>query len=214
MSYYTVLAIFNQVELLEVETLINQMNILTQGYKNQLVKAVKDYQYLSDSLQTTRGLTKQIILFLLNSTSVTPEGIEPFLSKLETWLEIVESKKEQRIYAEVINKYRDIIYCFDDKEALALRFSLIEILHELDEDRAEKKAKKQRDNWERDNRLTQYEVPMQFHPEFDEYELEMAAYGKAFESFGSPFNQVPNLKEQYNIEQPSYEEAFMGYFKF
>lgn len=208
MSYYNVLAIFNEVELLEVETILNQMSIMTQGYKNQLVKAVEDYQYLVSNSSCTRGLTKQIVLFLLNSDSTTPKGIELFLSKLETWLEIVESKKEQRIYAEVVNKYRDIIYCFDDEEILALRFSLLDILRELEEDKAEKKAKKQRDNWERNSSLTRCEVPMQFHPEYAEYEQKMISYG---ESFGSSFNCVPNLKDIWNGEQPSYEKAFMGY---
>lgn len=211
MSYYNVLAIFNEIQLLEVETILNQMSIMTQGYKNQLVKAVEDYQYLSTNSSCTRGLTKQIILFLLNSDSTTPEGIELFLSKLETWLEIVESKKEQRIYAEVVNKYRDSLYYYDE-EVLALRFSLIDILHELEEDKAEKKRKKQRDNWERDSRLTQYEVPMQFHPEFEEYEAQMRAYGKSFESSTSSFNHVPNVKLLFNEEQPSYEETYLGIF--
>lgn len=210
MSYYTVLAIFNEVQLVEVESVLNQMVLMNQGDKNQLEKAVDDYHYLLANLQTTRGLTQQIILFLLDETSVTPEGVDLFLSKLEVWLVILENKKEQRIYAEIVNKYRDIVYCFDEIEVLAFRSELINILHELDEIKADRKVKKRHHSWEVHD-LTRYEAPMQFQPDYDGYELHMKEYGQSFES-GSFFNSVPNLKEKFNEEQPSYEEAFESYF--
>ena len=207
MSYYNVLAIFNDTQLVEVESVINQMVLMTQTDKNQLEKAVEDYQYLLDNSQITRGLTQQIILFLLDEASTTAEGIELFLSKLEVWLVIVENKKEQRIWAEVLNKYQGSLYLGCDEEVLGLRSSLLEVLHELDDVRAERKKQKRFIQWQSQD-MTWTEPPMQHHPEFAEYELQMKEYGQSFESPDSLFNRVPNLKEKFNQEQPSYESAF------
>lgn len=207
MSYYNVLAIFNETQLVEVESVINQMVLMTQTDKNQLEKAVDSYNYLLNNSQTTRGLTQQIILFLLDEASTTAEGIEHFLSKLEIWLVIVENKKEQRIWAEVLNKYQGSLYLGCDEEILGLRSSLLEVLHELDDVRAERKKQKRFTQWQSQD-MTWTEPPMQHHPEFAEYELQMKEYGQSFESPDSLFNSVPNLKEKFNQEQPSYEEAF------
>lgn len=95
MSYYNVLAIFNEFQLAEVESVITltYLGLMDEGGNTQLVKAVEDYQYLVENAQTTRGLTQQVVLFLLDEASTTLEGIELFLSKLEVWLVIVENKK-------------------------------------------------------------------------------------------------------------------------
>lgn len=212
MSYYNVLAIFNEVQLIEVESVISQMILMTQTDKNQLEKAVEDYRYLLDNSQTTRGLTQQIILFLLDEASTTPEGIEHFLSKLEVWLVIVENKKEQRIWAEVLNKYQDSLYLGCEEEILGLRSSLLEVLHELDDVRAERKKQKRFTQWKSQD-MTWTEAPMQFQEGYDEYELMMEVYGKSFESANSLFNSVPNTKEMWNKEQPSYELAFDSYYR-
>ena len=209
MSYYNVLAIFNEIQLVEVESVLNQMTLLPQGSKNQLEKAVEDYNYLLNNSQTTRGLTQQIVLFLLDEASTTSEGIELFLSKLEVWLVIVENKKEQRIWAEVLNKYQGSLYLGCDEEVLGLRSSLLEVLHELDDVRIERKKQKRFIQWQSQD-MTWTEPPMQHHPEFAEYELQMKEYGQSFESNDSLFNSVPNLKEKFNTEQPSYYEAFKG----
>lgn len=211
MSYYNVLAIFNEIQLVEVESVLNQMTLLPQGSKNQLEKAVEDYNYLLNNSQTTRGLTQQIVLFLLDEASTTSEGIELFLSKLEVWLVIVENKKEQRIWAEVLNKYQGSLYLGCDEEVLGLRSSLLEVLHELDDVRIERKKQKRFIQWQSQD-MTWTEPPMQHHPEFAEYELQMKEYGQSFESSDSLFNSVPNLKEKFNAEQPSYERAFESYF--
>jgi len=209
MSYYNVLAIFNEFQLAEVESVITltHLGLMDEGRNNQLEKAVEDYQYLLDNSQTTRGLTQQIILFLLDEASTTPEGIELFLSKLEVWLVIVENKKEQRIWAEVLNKYQGSLYLGCDEEVLGLRTSLLEVLHELDDVRAERKRQKRFIQWQSQD-MTWTEPPMQHHPEFADYELQMKRYGQSFESSDSLFNSVPNLKEKFNQEQPSYESAF------
>lgn len=207
MSFYNVLAIFNEVQLVEVESVLNQMTLLTQGHKNQLEKAVEDYNYLLDNSQTTRGLTQQIILFLLDEASTKPEGIELFLSKLEVWLVIVENKKEQRIWAEVLNKYQGSLYLGCDEEILGLRSSLLDVLHELDDVRAERKKQKRFTQWQSQD-MTWTEAPMQYQPGYEDYELKMKEYGQSFESPDSLFNSVPNLKEKFNQEQPSYESAF------
>jgi hypothetical protein len=208
MSYYNILAIFNQDQLVEVESVLNQFNILTQGDKNSLAKAVEDYNFLKSLI--VRGFTQQIVLFLLNPDSISSEEvIEQFLSRLEVWLMIVESKDEQRKYAEVINQYRDIIYCFHDEEVLALRFSLLEVLRELEESKAAKKEKKRHDLWERYNFLTQFEAPMQSQPGYEAYEAVMEEYGRLFDLE----NQVPNIKGTISNEQPDFIEAFMGTWK-
>ena len=204
MSYYNVLAIFNETQLVEVESVLHQLTLMNQGDKNSLVKAVEDYQFLK-SLGVS-GFTRQVVLFLLNPDSITSEGIELFLSRLEVWLMVVESQKEQVAYANIINQYKDIVYCFDDEEVLALRFSLIDVLRELEEAKTEKKAKKRHDIWERHNHLTQYEAPMQYQEGYEVYEQQMVSYGKPFESDDSPFNQVPNTKIM-SDEQPCTYEA-------
>jgi hypothetical protein len=208
MSYYNILAIFNEGQLTEVESVLNQFSLLTQGDRNSLTKAIEDYNFLKSLI--VRGFTQQVVLFLLNPESISSEEvIEQFLSRLEVWLMIVESKDEQRKYAEVLNNYRDIIYCFHDEEILALRFSLLDVLRELEESKAAKKEKKRHDLWQRYNFLTQFEAPMQVQPGYEEYEAMMVEYGQLFES---DFNQVPNLKQKFNEEQPSYEKAFGDYY--
>lgn len=212
MSYYNVLAIFNEFQLAEVESVITltYLGLMDEKRNNQLVKAVEDYRYLVENVQTTRGLTQQIILFLLDDTSTTLEGIELFLSKLEIWLVIVENKKEQRIWAEVLNKYKDTLFYFDE-EVLGLRTSLLDILHELDDVRAERKKQKRFTQWQSQD-MTWTEAPMQYQPGYEGYELQMKEYGQSFESSDSLFDSVPNLKEKFNQEQPSYEEAYQSLF--
>ena len=209
MSYYNVLAIFNELELAEIESLVTLTQLGLSGEENvieNMVKAVTDYRYLINLFQTSQGLTQQVIKFLLDDASITPEGVELFLSKLEIWLMIVESKKEQRVYAEIIHKYRGI----DEREVLALRYELIDVLRELEDIRTAKKEKKRHHNWEVHD-LTRYEAPMQLQPNYEGYELHMKKYGESFES-SSFFNAVPNLKEKFNKEQPSYYEAFESYY--
>jgi len=208
MSHYSILAIFNEGNLNEVETVLNQLTLLRQGEKNSLIKAVEDYHFLKSL--AVRGFTQQIVLFLLNPDSISSEEVvEQFLSRLEIWLMIVESKDEQRKYAEIVNRYRDIVYCFNDDEILALRFSLLDVLRELEESKAAKKEKKRHDLWERYNFLTQFEAPMQSQPGYEAYETVMEEYGKLFDLE----SQVPNIKGTMSEEQPDFIEAFMGTWK-
>jgi hypothetical protein len=206
---YNTLAIFNQDQLVEVEAVLNQFNLLTQGDKNSLIKAVEDYNFLKSLI--VRGFTQQVVFFLLNPESISSEEVvEQFLSRLEVWLMIVESKDEQRKYAEILNNYRDIVYCFHDEEILALRFSLLDVLRELEESKAAKKEKKRYDLWERYNFLTQYEAPMQVDPRYEEYVELMEEYSQLFKSESF---EVPNIKNKVSYDQPSFLEAFMGTWK-
>jgi len=205
MSYYNILAIFNESQLVEVETVLNQLTLMNQGDKNSLINAVEDYQFLK-AHQAKDKFTRKVVDFLLNPKSVTPEGIETFLTRLGFWLEVVESLKEQEAYANVLNNHLDIVYCFHDEEILALRFELLDVLRELEESKAAKKERKQHDIWERNYRLTQYEAPMQVQPGYEDYEKMMEEYGKLFDTEESPFNQVRNTKGMSN-EQPCTYEA-------
>jgi hypothetical protein len=175
MSYYSVLAIFNEFQLAEVESVITltQLGLMSEDDTSLLVKAVDDYKYLIQNAKTTRGLIQQVILFLLDTTSITPEGIQTFLSKLEVWLVIVENKKEQRIWAEVLNKHQTIV---SEEEITALRSTLLDTLHELTDLRAERKKQKRFDQWKSQD-MTWTEVPMQFAEGYEEYETMMEIYG-------------------------------------
>jgi len=206
---YNTLAIFNQDQLAEVEAVLNQFSLLTQGDKNSLTKAVEDYHFLK-SHQAKDKFTRKVVDFLLNPDSVTPEGIETFLTRLGFWLEVVESLKEQEAYANVLNNHLDIVYCFHDEEILALRFELLDVLRELEEAKAAKKEKKRHDLWERYNFLTQFEAPMQVQPGYEEYVEKMEEYAQLFKS--ESFD-VPNIKNRVSYDQPSFLEAFMGTWK-
>lgn len=208
---YNILAIFNEVQLVEIETVLHQNTLMTQGDRNQLERAVEDYQYLRSKLTGSNNLHQQVIMFLLDSTSTNPERIEEFITELGVWLKITPSQTVQKIYAHVIKGFQDIVYCFDTNEILALRHSLLSALREIEKDTDEKKAKSKYSRWKSQD-LTHTEAPMQFQEGYDEYELMMEVYGKSFESANSLFNSVPNTKEMWNREQPSYELAFDSYY--
>lgn len=207
MSYYNVLAIFNEIQLAEVQSVItlNQLGLMSEEGISQLVKAVEDYQYLRSSLTGGNSLNQQVIMFLLDSTSTNPERIQEFITELGIWLKITQSQKVQTIYAHVINEYLQKV------DILALRYNLLIALREIEKDTVEKKAKSKYSRWKSQD-LTHTEAPMQFQEGYDEYELMMEVYGKSFDSANSLFNSVPDTKEMWNKEQPSYEQAFRSYF--
>lgn len=208
---YNILAIFNETQLVEIETVLHQNTLMTQGDRNQLERAVEDYQYLVSKLTGANNLNQQVTMFLLDSASTNPKRIEEFITELGIWLKITPSQTVQKIYAHVIKEFQDIVYCFDNEEILALRHSLLNALREIEKDTEEKKAKSKHSRWKSQD-LTHTEAPMQFQEGYDEYELMMELYGKSFESPTSPFNRVPNTKEIWNTEQPSYELAFDSYY--
>lgn len=166
---YNTLAIFSESELVEIESLLSQSVLMSQGVKNQLVKATEEYRYLVKKLSTSKGLSEQVILFLLDSKSLDSAEVEEFLIALEYWVMVLENENEQRMYAEVL-RYS----YFETDEILALRSNLIDILLELE---AVTKNTK---------------IPMQLDPGFEEYATWMMNYGSEFNS--NSFNIVPNLK--------------------
>lgn len=198
---YDILAIFNDVELVEVESTLNQCILMNQRVKNQLLQAVEDYRFLVGSLLSARGLSQQVTLFLLDPSSCTQKGIEEFLEKLETWIIILEDEVEQRVYAEILRHY-DIPH-FETNEILALRSDLIEVLVEIQEvKRTLKKTKNSQDS------LVKNKIPMQLDSEFDYYDSWMMKYGSEFDKDDSSYKIVPDLRGKISDDQPSFYEAF------
>lgn len=195
---YNTLVIFNDTQLKEIEE-ISLCTLMTQGIRNQMVKAVEDYRYLVSSLYAARGLSQQVILFLLNPDSCTVVGVDEFLEKLECWVMILENEDEQRKYADVL-RYS----YYDEDELLTLRFTLIDILKELEEAKIKtlKKSKNSQDS------LVKNKVPMQLDPDFNYYDFWMMSYGSEFDGDDSSFKIVPDLRGKINEDQPSFYEAF------
>lgn len=187
---YNTLAIFSESELVEIESLLSQSVLMSQGVKNQLVKATKEYHYLVNKLSTSKGLSQQVILFLLDSKSLDSAEVEEFLIALEYWVMVLENENEQRMYAEIL-RYS----YFETDEILALRSNLIGILLELDEVETVTKNTK---------------IPMQFDPNFEEYATWMMNYGSEFD-YSDSFNIVPNLKGKLPNESSPYYDSFSVY---
>lgn len=201
---YNTLAIFSDVQLTEVEFTLNQWSLMNQGMKNELTKAVEDYKFLVSSLSCSRGLSEQVILFLLDSKSATNEGIQNFMQKLEIWLEVLEDESEQRIYADILRSWN--VSYLDEEEILALRSELIDILVEIEQTkRSLKKTKNSQDI------LVKNKIPMQLDPEFDYYSQWMETYGSEFDKEDSIFNTVPNLKGKLIPSETELCDAFSVY---
>lgn len=197
MTYQT-LAIFNDAELLNIEETALS-TLMPQGAKNVLTKMVEDYRFLVSSLCAARGLSQQVILFLLNPDSCTLVGVEEFLEKLECWVMILENEDEQRKYADIL-RYS---YYHED-QFLTLRFALIDILKELEETKIKtlKKSKNSQDI------LVKNKTPMQLDSGFPDYNSWMMDYGSEFDKDDSSFNIVPDLRGKISDDQPSFYEAF------
>ena len=195
---YNTLVIFNDIELQEVEE-VSLSTLMPQWAKNQLIRAVEDYRYLVSSLCNARGLTQQVILFLLNPNSITVLGVDEFIEKLECWVQIIENEEEQRKYADILRSNY-----YEEEDILTLRSTLISILQELDEVRFNtiKKSKNNQDF------LVKCKKPMQLHDEFPDYSSWMMYYGEQFEKDTSSYNIVPDLRGKIHDEQPSFYEAF------
>lgn len=171
---YNTLAIFSDNELEEIKSILFQSVLVSQGVKNQMVQAVEDYTYLVSKLATSKGVSQQVVMFLLDSDSLNSTEVEEFLIALDYWVIILEDENEQRMYADVL-RYS----YFEMNEILALRSTLLEILVELDEVEVTKDTK----------------IPMQLDPKYEEYATWMFNYGS---EFNSSFNIVPNLKGKTN----------------
>lgn len=171
---YNTLAIFSDTELVEIKSILSQSVLMSQGVKNQMVQAVEDYNYLVNKLATSKGVSQQVVMFLLDSDSLDSAEVEEFLIALEYWVLILEDENEQRMYADIL-RYS----YFEMEEMLALRSTLLEILVELDGVEVTKDTK----------------IPMQLDSKYEEYATWMFNYGS---EFNSSFNIVPNLKGKTN----------------
>jgi hypothetical protein len=201
---YNTLAIFSDAQLVEIEFTLNQWSLMPQGTKNELTKAVEDYKFLVSSLCCSKGLSTQVILFLLDKKSSTNEGIQEFFQKLEIWLQVLEDENEQRIYADIL-RFWNVSY-LDSKEILALRSELISILVEVEETkRSLKKTKNPQDI------LVKNKIPMQLDSGFSSYETWMMSYGSEFDREDSIFNTVPNLKGKLIPSETELCDAFSVY---
>ena len=174
---YNAFPIFSNTKLVEVEAILSQSVLVSQGVKNQLEQSVEEYHYLVSKISTSKGLSRQVGMFLLDSDSLDSAEVEAFLIALEYWVMILEDENEQRMYADIL-RYS----YFEMDEILALRSTLLEILVELDEVEVAKDTK----------------IPMQLDPEFQEYSTWMFNYGSEFNDASSSFNIVPNLKGKTN----------------
>ena len=174
---YNTLVIFSDAELVEIKSILSQSVLVSQGVKNQMVQAVEDYHYLVNKLAISKGLSQQVVMFLLDSDSLDSAEVEEFLIALDYWVMILENEKEQRMYADIL-RYS----YFEMDEILALRSTLLEILVELDEVEVAKDTK----------------IPMQLDLKYEEYATWMFNYGSEFEDVNSSFNIVPNLKGKTN----------------
>ena len=173
---YPILAIFSDDELEEIKSILLQSVLVSQGVKNQMVQAVEDYHYLVNKLAISKGLSQQVVMFLLDSDSLDSAEVEEFLIALDYWVMILEDEKEQRMYADIL-RYS----YFEMDEILALRSTLLEILVELDGE-VTKDTK----------------IPMQLDLKYEEYATWMFNYGSEVEDVNSSFNIVPNLKGKTN----------------
>ena len=174
---YNTLPIFSNTKLVEVEAILSQSVLVSQGVKNQLERSVEEYHYLVSKISTSKGLSQQVAMFLLDSDSLDSAEVEEFLIALDYWVMILENEKEQRMYADIL-RYS----YFEIDEILALRSTLLEILVELDEVEVTKDTK----------------IPMQLDSKYEEYATWMFNYGSEFEDVNSSFNIVPNLKGKTN----------------
>jgi hypothetical protein len=176
-------AIFNEAELRQAQLTLQSFSLLGDNVKKQLEKACEDYRFLTSSLPA-KGLTQQVILFLLSPDSCTVEGIESFLDKLEIWTQIVD-EQEQRLYADILGL--DTKFWRTD-EILSLRCSLIDILVELSEIKVPQ----------------DFTVPMHLQRDYPDYSTWMTEYGSEFYKSDSPFNQVPDTKGKVPDDAISY----------
>lgn len=162
-------AIFNEAELRQAQLTLQSFSLLGENIKKQLEKACEDYRFLTNSLPV-KGLTQQVILFLLSPESCTVEGIESFLDKLEIWVQIVD-EREQRLYADILGLNTQF---WNTNEILSLRGSLIDILVELSEIKVPQDCS----------------IPMHLQRDYPDYSTWMNEYGSEFDRSDSPFNQV------------------------
>lgn len=149
--------ILNQAIVFDDETLISLEGVLRSKFigksvKNQIRKACQDYRLLKKCLPA-KGLTRQVVFFLLDPASTTVRGIQSFFDKLQVWL-IIASEEEQQVYQELVLEYYEPRSDWDEEDIAQIREALISVVSEL-QPRPDTK------------------VPMQLHPKYADWEALM-----------------------------------------
>lgn len=146
--------ILNQAIVFDDETLISLESILHSKFvgnniKTQIRKACRDYKLLKRCLPA-KGLTKEVIFFLLDPASATIKGVQTFFEKLQTWLVIVP-ELEQQLYQELVLEYYEPRDDWDEEDISKIRDNLISVVFELQP-------------------VPDTKIPMQCHPDYHNWE--------------------------------------------
>lgn len=146
--------ILNQAIVFDDETLISLEGILQSTFvgnnvKTRIRKACQDYRLLKKCLPA-RGLTREVIFFLLDPASATIKGVQAFFEKLLIWVVIIP-ELEQQLYQELVLEYYEPRDDWDERDIATIRDSLISVVFELQP-------------------IPDTKVPMQCHPDYHAWE--------------------------------------------
>jgi len=149
--------ILNQAIVFDDETLISLEGILRSKFvgdniKTQIRKACQDYRLLKKCLPA-RGLTREVIFFLLDPASATIKGVQAFFEKLLIWV-IIIPELEQQLYQELVLEYYEPRGDWDEEDIARIRDSLISVIFELQP-------------------RPDTQIPMQCHPAYTAWETLM-----------------------------------------
>ena len=149
--------ILNQAIVFDDETLISLEGILRSKFvgdniKTQIRKACQDYRLLKKCLPS-KGLTREVIFFLLDPASATVKGVQTFFEKLLIWV-IIIPESEQQLYQELVLEYYEPRDDWDGEDIARIRDSLISVVFELQP-------------------LPDTKIPMQCHPNYHAWETLM-----------------------------------------
>lgn len=153
--------ILNQAIVFDDETLASLESVLRSKFvgenvKTQIRKACQDYRILKKCLPA-KGLTREVVFFLLDPASMTIQGIQSFFEKLQVWIGIV-SQQEQELYHELVLEYYEPSDSWDEQDISQIRDNLMSVILELQP-------------------LPDTKVPMQSHPAYSAWETRMELYG-------------------------------------
>ena len=149
--------ILNQAIVFDDETLISLEGILQSKFvgnniKTQIRKACQDYKLLKKCLPA-KGLTREVIFFLLDPASATTKGIQTFFEKLLIWV-IIIPESEQQLYYDLVLEYYEPRDDWDEEDIAKIRNNLISVVFELQP-------------------LPDTKIPMQSHPDYRSWECLM-----------------------------------------
>lgn len=187
--------VFDDETLLSLEQLVRSGSKLSTGLgeniKNVIRKACSDYRLLKRCLPA-KGLTREVIFFLLDPASATIKGIQSFFEKLQVWI-IIIPEWEQQVYHDLVLEYYEPRSDWDEEDIAQIREALISVVLELQPQPDTK-------------------VPMQLHPKYADWEALMTPDSSQFTvedimpDTKGKVTPVPDVFSRYLEEYPvSYE---------